>query len=230
MAGVSKMSRKPNIAIDGPAGSGKSTVARELASRLGMIYVDTGAMYRAVTFFALQAGIAPENKEELDALAKGIRFSLVRYMKEGNIALWCNGEDVSSHLREKDVSRHVAKVAESAAVRNHLVRYQQLFADAGGVVMEGRDIGTVVLPDADYKFYLTASLDVRLARRGRELQAAGKEWTEEELRRQLAYRDEMDRKREIGPLIKAPDAVAIDCTNLTAEQVVEKMMEIYGGG
>lgn len=224
------MPRRPNIAIDGPAGSGKSTVAKELAHRLGMLYVDTGAMYRAVTYFALKSGIDIENEVELDALVRKIRFSLVRFIKDNNVTLWCNGEDVSPYLREKEVSCHVAKVAAVASVREYLTCYQRLFARTGGVVMEGRDIGTVVLPDAEYKFFLTASLDVRLKRRGKELQTTGKSWTEEELCRELIYRDEMDRKREIGPLKKAPDAVVIDCTNLTVEQVISKMLECYGGG
>ncbi|HHV35646.1 MAG TPA: (d)CMP kinase [Syntrophomonadaceae bacterium] len=224
------MSRKPNFAIDGPAGSGKSTVARELAGRLGLLYVDTGAMYRAVTYFALKTGIDPENEAELDALVKDIRFSLVIFSKNRTVNLWCNGEDVSPFLREKEVSCQVSKVAAAAPVRKHLAWYQRRFARAGGVVMEGRDIGTVVLPDAECKFFLTASLDVRLARREKELRAAGKSWTKKELCCELTYRDEMDRKREIGPLKKAPDAVVIDCTNLTVEQVIEKMLESYGGG
>ena len=224
------MSRKPNIAIDGPAGSGKSTVARELADRLNLLYVDTGAMYRAVTYFALKSGIGVENEAELDALVKDIRFSLVRFTKSGTVVLWCNGEDVSPFLREKEVSSQVAKVAAAATVRKRLAWYQRRFARTGGVVMEGRDIGTVVLPDAEYKFFLTASLDVRLKRREKELRAAGKSWTRKELCYELTYRDEMDRKREIGPLKKAPGAVVIDCTNLTVEQVIEKMMESYGGG
>lgn len=224
------MPRMPNFAIDGPAGSGKSTVARELARRLGLIYIDTGAMYRAVTYFALQAGVDLENEVELDALVNEIRFSLVRNLKSGTVVLWCSGVDVSPHLREKKVACNVSKVAAATSVRSYLVQYQQLFARTGGVVMEGRDIGTVVLPDAEYKFFLTASLGMRLERRGKELQAAGQSFTEEELRWELTYRDEMDRKREVGPLKKAPDAVAIDCTYLTVPQVIDKMLEDYGGG
>lgn len=224
------MPRKPNIAIDGPAGSGKSTVARELADRLGLMYVDTGAMYRAVTYFALKNGIDLENEAELDALAKDIRFSLVRFYRNGTVSLWCSGEDVSPHLRGKEVSCQVAKVAAATPVRKHLAWYQRWLARSGGVVMEGRDIGTVVLPDAEYKFFLTASFEVRLARREKEICAKGKSWTSGELSCELTYRDEMDRKREIGPLKQARDAVVIDCTNLTVAQVIEKMLESCGGG
>lgn len=224
------MSRKPNIAIDGPAGSGKSTVARELAHRLGYLYVDTGAMYRAVTYFAIKTGTDVKNEEELSALVKEMRFSLVRFTKNNIVALWCNGEDVTPHLREKEVAGNVSKVAAATPVREYLVRYQQLFARTGGVVMEGRDIGTVVLPNAEYKFFLTASLDERLKRRGKELQVSGVSCSKEELRHELTYRDEMDRKREIGPLKKAPDALVIDSTNLIISQVIEKILESYGGG
>ncbi|MDD2555532.1 MAG: (d)CMP kinase [Syntrophaceticus sp.] len=224
------MSRKPNIAIDGPAGSGKSTVARELAHRLGFLYVDTGAMYRAVTYFAKKTGTDVEDEQELSTLVKGMRFSLIRYTKDNIVTLWCNGEDVTPHLREKIVAGNVSKVAAATSVREYLVRYQQFFARTGGVVMEGRDIGTVVLPDAEYKFFLTASLDERLKRRGKELQAVGRAWTKEELRYELTYRDEMDSKREIGPLKKAPDALVIDSTNLIVSQVIEKILESYGGG
>ncbi len=224
------MCRMPNIAIDGPAGSGKSTVARKLADRLGLIYIDTGAMFRAVTYYALKSGIDIEKEGELDPLVKDIRFSLVRFTKSGTVTLWCNGEDVTPYLREKDVSQQVAKLAAVAAVREHLARYQQRFASAGGVVMEGRDIGTVILPDAELKFFLTASPEVRLERRAKELRLAGKSWTKEELNRELTYRDQMDQKRKIGPLKKAEDAVVIDCSHLTIEQVIDEMLKSCGGG
>lgn len=229
------MSRPLNIAIDGPAGSGKSTVAREVARRLGFLYVDTGAMYRAVTYLALKSFIDLDEEAELVAFARKLKFSLVSFLKSGEVSLWCNGEDVTPYLRSQDVSRSVAKVAAVPAVRQHLVRCQRLFAQRGGVVMEGRDIGTVVLPDADYKFFLTASLDVRLNRREKELMAQGKSVEREELRKELVFRDEMDRKREMGPLRVAPDATVIDCSDLSIEEVVSTIMkkveeERDGGG
>jgi len=222
--------RKPNIAIDGPAGSGKSSAARMLAQRIGYLYIDTGAMYRAVTFFALRKGINLNDDQELASLAKKMKFSLVRNFHDGTVTLWCDGEDVSPYLREREVSENVSRVAEVAGVREHLVEHQRNFARIGGVIMEGRDIGTVVLPDAEYKFFLTASIDVRVERRRKELEAANKSITREELYREMTYRDEMDSKREIGPLVIPSDAVVIDSTNMTLEQVIEKIIEICGGG
>jgi cytidylate kinase len=222
--------RRANIAIDGPAGSGKSTVARILAQRIGYLYIDTGAMYRAVTFFALRKGINLYDDQELASLAKKMKFSLVRNLHDGTVTLWCDGEDVSPYLREREVSERVSRVAEVAGVREHLVKYQRNFARVGGVVMEGRDIGTVVLPDAEYKFFLTASIDVRVERRRKELEAAKKTIASEELYREMTYRDEMDSKREIDPLVIPSDAVVIDSTTMTIEQVIEKIIEICGGG
>jgi cytidylate kinase len=218
-----------NIAIDGPAGSGKSTVARKLAQKLGLLYVDTGAMYRAVTYLVLKSGIDPADESAVTAFTQGLRFSLVRFLPKGVVDLWCNGEEVTPYLREPEVSRRVAEIAALRGVREHLVRCQRLFARKGGVVMEGRDIGTVVLPDSEYKFFLTADPDVRLARREKELLADGRHFTKEELRREMNYRDEMDLKREIAPLKPAPDAVVIDCTSLTVEEVVAKMLRICRG-
>ncbi|MFY9141208.1 MAG: (d)CMP kinase [Thermacetogeniaceae bacterium] len=224
------MPRKPNVAIDGPAGSGKSTVARMLAQRIGYLYIDTGAMYRAVTYFALKKGINLDDDQELTSLAKKMKFSLVRNLHDGIVTLWCDGEDVSPYLRARDVSEAVSRVAEVAGVREHLVKCQRNLARIGGVIMEGRDIGSVVLPDAEYKFFLTASIDVRVERRRKELEAANKTISREELYREMTYRDEMDSKRKIGPLVIPADAVVIDSTTLTIEQVIEKMIEICGGG
>lgn len=218
------MSRTPNIAIDGPAGSGKSTVAREVACRLGFLYVDTGAMYRAVTYLALRSSIDFSDEAALAALARSIKFSLVRYLKSGQVFLWCNGEDVTPYLRSQEVSQQVARVAAVPEVRHHLVKCQRLFAQGGGVVMEGRDIGTVVLPDATYKFFLTASLDVRLARREQELMAQGRHVQRDELRKEFIFRDDMDRKRKVGPLKVAPEAVVIDCSDLSVEEVVNRIV------
>ncbi|MGB9791269.1 MAG: (d)CMP kinase [Thermacetogeniaceae bacterium] len=214
------MFRPLAIAIDGPAGSGKSTVARRVAHRLGFLYVDTGAMYRAVTYLALRSSVNLDDESELFSFVQKLRFSLVHFLKSGEVFLWCNGEDLTPHLRTREVSRFVSKVAAVPAVRRQLVSFQRFFAQGRGVVMEGRDIGTVVLPDADYKFFLTASLDVRVSRREKELLAQGKSVDREELRRELMFRDEMDCRREVGPLKVAADAMVIDTTSLGVEEVV----------
>ncbi|HAA89482.1 MAG TPA: (d)CMP kinase [Peptococcaceae bacterium] len=224
------MSRLPNIAIDGPAGSGKSTVARIVARKLSFFYIDTGAMYRAVTYMALKSSLDLDDREALAVMAGKLKFSYVYYSKTGEVNIWCNGEDVTPHIRTKEVSQVVAKVAAVPQVREHLVNYQRLLARGGGVVMEGRDIGTVVLPDAEYKFFLTADPEVRLERRERELREKGIQVNREELRREIIFRDQMDLQRETSPLKVASDAVVIDCTSLSVDQVVAKIMAICGGG
>lgn len=248
--------RNPVVALVGRPNVGKSTLFNRLTGRRTAIVDDRPGItrdriYREVEWdkriFSLidTGGLFPEDpafkehiqeqvnvavEEELSALVKEMRFSLVRFTKNNIVALWCNGEDVTPYLREKEVAGNVSKVAAATSVREYLVRYQQFFARTGGVVMEGRDIGTVVLPNAEYKFFLTASLDERLKRRGKELQLSGVSCSKEELRHELTYRDEMDRKREIGPLQKAPDALVIDSTNLRISEVIEKILENYGGG
>lgn len=224
------MSRVPNVAIDGPAGSGKSTVARLVAQKLDFLYVDTGAMYRAVTYLALKTAVNLDDQDALGSLAEATKFSNVRFCSSsGDVALWCDGADVTPYLRKWDVTREVARVAAVPRVRHCLVRSQRVFARSGGVVMEGRDIGTVVLPDAEFKFFLTADLDTRIERRALEMSGNG--WTvdPEELCRQFIYRDEMDLKRTVGPLKAAPDAVVIEGTALTADEIVDRIVTVCQG-
>ncbi len=218
------------IAIDGPAGSGKSTVARAVARHLGLFYVDTGAMYRAVTYLALRALGSVDDPVQVARIAAAARFSFVCSLPGHEYRVWCDGEDVTPFLRTPEVARAVARVAALPEVRHHLVLKQQRLARGGGVVMEGRDIGTVVLPDADYKFFLTAAPEVRLARREQELRARGEAVDREALRRELAFRDRMDRERTVGRLEVAPDAVVIDCTSLGVEDVVKQILAVCGGG
>jgi cytidylate kinase len=223
------LSRMPNIAIDGPAGSGKSTVARLVARRLGYLYVDTGAMYRAITYLALKTAIDLDDQDALGSLAEAAKFSIVHFCSSDDEALWCNGADVTPYLRNWDVTREVARVAAVSAVRHCLVRSQRVFARSGGVVMEGRDIGTVVLPDAEFKFFLTADLDIRIERRTLEMSGYGRAIDPGELRRQFIYRDEMDLKRTVGPLKTAPDAVVIEGTALAVDEIVDHIVSLCRG-
>ncbi|MCS7176769.1 MAG: (d)CMP kinase [Candidatus Kapabacteria bacterium] len=215
--------RKLIIAIDGPAGAGKSTTARRVAELLGYSYIDTGAMYRAVTLAALRSGI-PLTEESLQSLLPRVQIEL-RPSERGQRTL-LNGEDVTEQLRLPEVTRWVSLVSSFPSVRRFLVGLQRRLGEGGGVVMDGRDIGTVVFPNADVKVYLTASLDVRARRRLQELQAQGIAATESEVAEELARRDALDSQRQDSPLMQAADAVVIDTSELTIEEQTERVLEL----
>jgi CMP/dCMP kinase len=203
------------IAIDGPAGAGKSTIARSLAGRLGFTYIDTGAMYRAVALWALRAGIDLDDMHRLEQLAKAADIEF-----DGDRVI-LNGEDVTASIREPDVSDAASKVSIVPGVRRALREQQQSMGAARSVVMEGRDIGTVVFPDAQVKIFLDADPETRAERRARELGAEVGRVAEE-----IAERDQRDRSRTEAPLTQAPDAEYIDSSKLPAEQVEEAILRI----
>lgn len=222
------MARKLKIAIDGPAGAGKSTVAKEVAKKLNFLYIDTGAIYRAVTLAALNRNIDLKDEKSLTALAKNMKIEMVPDSKK-LFRIYAEGRDISGEIRKPEVSRNVSLVAKIPAVRENLLQKQRDMARAGGVIMEGRDIGTTVLPEADFKFFLTASPKERARRRYEELVAAGYQVDKETLLEEIKERDRIDSTREIAPLMPAPDAIIIDCSQMSVEQVVDHIVSKVTG-
>ena len=217
---------KPStIAIDGPAASGKSTIGERLARRLGYLYFDTGVMYRAVTWAALERGIPVENEEAVTALARGLHIDVVPpTVDDGRqVTVLADGEDVTWAIRTPEVDANVSLVSTYPGVREELVRQQRRIAAGGRIVMVGRDIGTVVLPDADLKIYLDATVEERARRRWRERRARGEEVTYEEVLRLMRRRDRIDSTREVSPLRVPPGAAVIDTTHLTIAEVLERV-------
>ena len=217
------MAANPNIAIDGPAGSGKSTVALMVAKELGFLYIDTGAMYRAVTLQALREGIDLNDWEAVERVAASASIELV---PGGNsmLRVLLNGEDVTQEIRSPEVSRNVSLVARVPAVKKRLVELQRSMACRGGVVMEGRDIGTVVLPDAQVKIFLTASPGERARRRREELLQQGANVDLRQVEEEILTRDKIDTQRDTAPLKPALDAEVIDSSTIPAEQVVKMIL------
>jgi CMP/dCMP kinase len=215
---------KPIVAIDGPVGSGKSTTARLAAKQLGFLYIDTGAMYRAVTVAVLDRGIEPEDEETVAAILPGLEVSLAITDKGQRTML--NGCDVSDRIRDLDVTRAVSAVSAQKAVRDRMTELQRKLGAAGGVVMEGRDIGTVVFPDAEVKIFVDASLEVRARRRLRDFQAKGVSMTLEDLMREVAERDRANSERAIAPLRQAPDAIYLETSAMGLEEQAGAIVEI----
>lgn len=215
------MPKKLIIAIDGPAGSGKSTTAREVASRIGYVYIDTGAMYRAVTFIALRENILKDYSKVIEYL-KSSEISIVAAEGENRI-IW-NDEDITPKLRSLDVNNNVSEISSIPEVRDELINKQRSIGKMGGVVMEGRDIGTVVFPQAELKFFLTASLDERTKRRFKEIRGT-EQVDEDNIRKNLSERDDKDSGRSVSPLKKADGAIEIDTSNLTFEEQVTMIVD-----
>ncbi|GGH97650.1 MULTISPECIES: (d)CMP kinase [Mammaliicoccus] len=210
--------KKINIAIDGPAAAGKSTIAKLVAQQFNMIYVDTGAMYRAITLYYIE-----QESEDFDRLVKEIDLKIV--LDNGQRVI-LNGKDVSERIRENDVTEKVSYVASKESVRTFLVEQQQKLADEKNVVMDGRDIGTTVLPDAELKIYMIASVEERAVRRLKDNELRGIESDLEFLKVDIERRDQYDMNRDISPLVKAEDAISIDTTGLTIEEVTNQITEL----
>ncbi len=217
------MFRRFIVAIDGTAGSGKSTSAKLVAQRLKFLYIDTGAMYRAITFLAMQNKILTDH-EEVIKLAESCTMNLK--FVNGQTKIQVDGVDLTNEIRSPEVNSHVSEISKIAGVRHALVNKQRKMASENpGIVMEGRDIGTVVFPDADVKIYLTATIDERSVRRAKEYAEQGKEISVDEIRSNLTQRDKMDSTRPISPLSKAVDALEVDTSNTTIEEQVEIILQ-----
>lgn len=215
-----------NIAIDGPAGAGKSTIARALADKLGARYLDTGAMYRAVALLAERAGVDPGDGEAMERILPDADIA-VRYDDAGVQHVYLSGEDVTGQLRTNSISMGASMVGLHMAVRRKLTELQRRVAEENDVVMDGRDITTNVLPDTPYKFYLTASVEERARRRYQQLlRRGGTDKTLEEIEREIAARDKNDMERDYMPLRCAEDAVLIDSSSLTIDEVTEQMLRL----
>ncbi len=216
------------VAIDGPAGAGKSTIAKKVAEEKGYVYVDTGALYRALAVCFLDAGILTGDPEEaltdevLDQITKACKDADIKVRYEDGVQqVFLNGENITGRLREEAVGNLSSRCAALPQVRDRLLDLQRELARTYDVVMDGRDIGTCILPDADVKIFLTASADTRALRRYRELQEKGKPCSLEEIRKDIIARDERDMNREIAPLVQAPDAILIDSSDMSIPEVVE---------
>ena len=223
------MTKKITIAIDGHSSTGKSTVAKQLAKKLGYIYVDTGAMYRAVTLYAMRKVMVTEDKVDIEALLRHLAFINIKFKFNEDLGygvVHLNNEIVEEEIRLMEVSNNVSKVAAIPQVREMLVAQQQEIGKEGGVVMDGRDIGTVVFPDAELKLFMTASAEKRAERRYNELKEKGNDVSYEEVLKNVQERDHLDSTRETSPLIKADDAIEIDNSDLSKEEQFEKILSL----
>ncbi len=217
--------KKMNIAIDGPASAGKSTIAKKVAEQLGYIYLDTGAMYRTLTYAALSNEVDLQDEEALHTLLKGIRITFSTAENEMQ-RVFLNDEDVTDSIRSEEVTQNVSLVSSFAKVREEMVARQKSIARSGGVVMDGRDIGTVVLPDAEVKIFMTATAEERALRRYKENIAKGMTTSLEELTEDMKRRDHLDSTRSVSPLKKAEDAIVLDSTHLEIDEVVKQILGI----
>ena len=216
--------KKIAIAIDGPAGAGKSSISKEVANELGYLYIDTGAMYRGVTWAVLDSHVDVNNQKEVEALLPSLDLTLEPTASACKV--FVKGQDVTDLIRQQQINENVSTIASYKGVREYLVERQQAMAAVGGVILDGRDIGSVVLPDAELKIYLTASVDARAKRRWLEVQGTSNEQPLEDIKKNVESRDEMDKNRDESPLVCVEDAIIVDSSNMTFDETVEHILHL----
>jgi cytidylate kinase len=216
--------KKIAIAIDGPAGAGKSSISKVVANELGYLYIDTGAMYRGVTWAVLDSHVDVNNQKEVEALLPSLNLTLEPTASACKV--YVKGQDVTDLIRQQQINENVSTIASYKGVREYLVERQQAMAAIGGVILDGRDIGSVVLPKAELKIYLTASVDARAKRRWLEVQGTSNEQPLEEIKKNVESRDEMDKNRDESPLVCVEDAIVVDSSNMTFDETVKHILHL----
>lgn len=216
--------RKIAIAIDGPAGAGKSSISKVVANELGYLYIDTGAMYRGVTWAVLDSHVNVKNQKDVESLLPSLDLTLEPTANACKV--FVKGQDVTNLIRQQQINENVSTIASYKGVREYLVERQQAMAAVGGVILDGRDIGSVVLPKAELKIYLTASVDARAKRRWLEVQGTSNEQSLEDIKKNVESRDEMDKNRDESPLVCVEDAIVVDSSNMTFDETVEHILHL----
>ena len=216
--------KKIAIAIDGPAGAGKSSISKVVANELGYLYIDTGAMYRGVTWAVLDSHVNVNNQKDVESLLPSLDLTLEPTANACKV--FVKGQDVTALIRQQQINENVSTIASYKGVREYLVERQQAMAAVGGVILDGRDIGSVVLPKAELKIYLTASVDARAKRRWLEVQGTSNEQSLEDIKKNVESRDEMDKNRDESPLVCVEDAIVVDSSNMTFDETVEHILHL----
>ena len=216
--------KKIAIAIDGPAGAGKSSISKVVANELGYLYIDTGAMYRGVTWAVLDSHVDVKNQKDVESLLPSLDLTLESTANACKV--FVKGQDVTDLIRQQQINENVSTIASYKGVREYLVERQQAMAAVGGVILDGRDIGSVVLPKAELKIYLTASVDARAKRRWLEVQGTSNEQSLEDIKNNVESRDEMDKNRDESPLVCVEDAIVVDSSNMTFDETVEHILHL----
>ena len=216
--------KKFAIAIDGPAGAGKSSISKVVANELGYLYIDTGAMYRGVTWAVLDSHVDVKNQKDVESLLPSLDLTLEPTANACKV--FVKGQDVTDLIRQQQINENVSTIASYKGVREYLVERQQAMAAVGGVILDGRDIGSVVLPKAELKIYLTASVDARAKRRWLEVQGTSNEQSLEDIKKNVESRDEMDKNRDESPLVCVEDAIVVDSSNMTFDETVEHILHL----